>query len=75
MFWVDPEVDVALVALTDRPFDAWALSAWPELSDAVLDDYRAVANLAENLSNGKWDVDVKVKSEVDQTNQSLAAIA
>jgi len=38
MFWVDPVADVALVALTDRAFDAWALKAWPELSDAVLDE-------------------------------------
>jgi CubicO group peptidase (beta-lactamase class C family) len=39
MLWVDPDADVALVALTDRPFDEWsaeALRRWPELSDAVL---------------------------------------
>lgn len=39
MLWVDPVADVALVALTDRPFDEWADEArrcWPELSDAVL---------------------------------------
>ncbi len=39
MFWVDPTFDVALIALTDRPFDLWApdaLRLWPELSDAVL---------------------------------------
>jgi CubicO group peptidase (beta-lactamase class C family) len=47
MFWVDPEVDVALVALTDRPFDAWALSAWPELSDAVLDELTNHSQVAE----------------------------
>ncbi|MBG7603349.1 MAG: beta-lactamase family protein [Actinobacteria bacterium] len=47
MFWVDPEVDVALVALTDRPFDAWALSAWPELSDAVLDEVTNHTQVAE----------------------------
>jgi CubicO group peptidase (beta-lactamase class C family) len=34
--WVDPEAGVALVALTDREFDDWALEAWPRLSDAVL---------------------------------------
>jgi CubicO group peptidase (beta-lactamase class C family) len=34
--WVDPEVDVACVALSDREFDDWALEAWPRLSDAVL---------------------------------------
>jgi CubicO group peptidase (beta-lactamase class C family) len=37
--WVDPDHDVATVALTDRPFDEWAAEAlrlWPQLSDAVL---------------------------------------
>jgi CubicO group peptidase (beta-lactamase class C family) len=34
--WVDPEADLALVALSDRAFDDWALEAWPRLSDAVL---------------------------------------
>ena len=39
MFWVDPERDLALVALADREFDEWsetALRVWPELSDAVI---------------------------------------
>ena len=36
-FWVDPEAQVACVCLTDREFDAWALEAWPRLSDAVLE--------------------------------------
>jgi len=39
MMWVDPMVDLALVALTDRDFDEWsadALRLWPELSDAVV---------------------------------------
>jgi CubicO group peptidase (beta-lactamase class C family) len=35
--WVDPAADLALACLTDREFDAWALEAWPRLSDAVLD--------------------------------------
>ncbi len=35
--WVDPVRAVALGCLTDREFGAWALTAWPELSDAVLD--------------------------------------
>lgn len=42
MFWIDPDRDLALVALTDRDFDEWAavaLEAWPELSDAVIDEY------------------------------------
>jgi CubicO group peptidase (beta-lactamase class C family) len=37
--WVDPVADLALVALTDRPFDDWrddALRLWPALGDAVL---------------------------------------
>ena len=34
--WIDPDVDLALVALTDREFGPWALAAWPALSDAVL---------------------------------------
>ncbi|MBX9979978.1 MAG: beta-lactamase family protein, partial [Mycobacterium gordonae] len=34
--WVDPEVDLALVVLTDRDFGEWALQPWPALSDAVL---------------------------------------
>lgn len=36
MFWVDPQVRLALVALTDRAFGPWAAEAWPALSDAVL---------------------------------------
>lgn len=39
MFWVDPDADLALVALTDRPFDEWADIArtqWSALSDAVI---------------------------------------
>jgi CubicO group peptidase (beta-lactamase class C family) len=35
--WVDPAVDLAVVALTDRDFGPWALEAWPAFSDAVLD--------------------------------------
>jgi CubicO group peptidase (beta-lactamase class C family) len=34
--WVDPVKDRALVVLTDRPFGAWALDAWPAFSDALL---------------------------------------
>jgi CubicO group peptidase (beta-lactamase class C family) len=42
MFWIDPEVDLALVALADRDFDEWtdvALQVWPELSDAVIAEF------------------------------------
>jgi CubicO group peptidase (beta-lactamase class C family) len=44
LMWVDPHADVALAALTDRPFDEWsedALRLWPELSDAVLAEARS----------------------------------
>ncbi len=30
--WVDPEVDVTLIVLTDRPFGDWALPLWPRFS-------------------------------------------
>lgn len=39
MFWVDADADLALVALADEPFGAWAKQAWPPLSDAVLAEY------------------------------------
>jgi CubicO group peptidase (beta-lactamase class C family) len=39
MFWVDPEVQLGLVALTDRDFGGWAVKAWPVLADAVLDSF------------------------------------
>lgn len=41
MFWVDPDARIALVALTDRPFDEWADTArsnWATLSDAVIEE-------------------------------------
>jgi CubicO group peptidase (beta-lactamase class C family) len=34
--WLDPEARLACVCLTDREFGAWALQAWPRLSDALL---------------------------------------
>jgi CubicO group peptidase (beta-lactamase class C family) len=34
--WVDPAIDRALVCLTDREYDAWALEAWPVFSDLVI---------------------------------------
>jgi CubicO group peptidase (beta-lactamase class C family) len=42
MFWIDPDLDLALVALADREFDEWAdvaLQVWPELSDAVIAEF------------------------------------
>ena len=39
MMWIDPLIEVGVVALTDRPFDEWredALRLWPEFSDAVV---------------------------------------
>jgi len=35
--WVDPDITRCLVVLTDRPFGPWALDAWPQLSDTVVD--------------------------------------
>ena len=34
--WVDPEVGVACVVLTDRDFGPWAVDAWPPFTDRVL---------------------------------------
>jgi CubicO group peptidase (beta-lactamase class C family) len=34
--WVDPELDRALVCLTDREYGRWALEAWPPFSAAVI---------------------------------------
>lgn len=36
--WVDPIRKVAAASVAGRPFGAWAASAWPPFSDAVLDD-------------------------------------
>lgn len=36
LLWVDPDAGLGLVVLTDRDFDAWAVEAWPRLSDDVL---------------------------------------
>jgi CubicO group peptidase (beta-lactamase class C family) len=39
LLWVDPGVQIACLALTDRPFVEWsaeALIAWPRFADAVL---------------------------------------
>ncbi|MGB0112916.1 MAG: serine hydrolase domain-containing protein [Ilumatobacteraceae bacterium] len=46
MFWVDPDLDLAVLALAERDFDEWsddALRVWPELSDAVIAEYGITA--------------------------------
>ena len=37
--WADPEVELALVVLTDRDFGEWALEPWPAISDAVMSEH------------------------------------
>ena len=39
MFWIDPAAGLGLVALADKGFGPWAIKAWPELSQAVLDSF------------------------------------
>ena len=36
--WVDPDAGIACACLTDTRFGDWAKDAWPQLSDAVLDE-------------------------------------
>lgn len=45
--WVDPEHDVACVALSDENFGDWAREAWPPLSDAVLAETTRSRNSAK----------------------------
>ena len=52
MLWFDPVVDVGLVALTDRPFDTWALEAWPVLGDAVLAEFVETPTLSSTGDRG-----------------------
>jgi CubicO group peptidase (beta-lactamase class C family) len=37
--WVDPDAELALVALTDRDFGEWALDLWPAICDAVISEF------------------------------------
>ncbi|HJC61950.1 MAG TPA: beta-lactamase family protein [Candidatus Dietzia intestinigallinarum] len=37
LLWVEPEIETALVVLTDRDFGDWAKPLWPALSDRVVD--------------------------------------
>jgi CubicO group peptidase (beta-lactamase class C family) len=39
LLWVDPAADLALVVLTDRNFDEWSKTCWPDLSDTVLAEF------------------------------------
>jgi CubicO group peptidase (beta-lactamase class C family) len=41
---IDPTLDIGIVCLTDREFDAWALEAWPPFCDAVVSEVRAAAH-------------------------------
>jgi CubicO group peptidase (beta-lactamase class C family) len=34
--WVDPTRDLAVVALADREFDAWAMAVWPQFNDDIV---------------------------------------
>jgi CubicO group peptidase (beta-lactamase class C family) len=36
MLWVDPDRELGLVVLTNRPFGPWAAELWPPLSSSVL---------------------------------------
>lgn len=35
-WWFDPAVELALIVLTDREFEAWCKPRWPALADTVL---------------------------------------
>ncbi|MEO9139590.1 MAG: serine hydrolase, partial [Jatrophihabitans sp.] len=39
MLWIDPEAQLALVAIADRDFGDWSKNAWPALGDAVLAEF------------------------------------
>lgn len=49
--WVDPDAGLAAVALTDRRFGPWALSAWPEASDRILAEYGDIARHLEAVND------------------------
>jgi CubicO group peptidase (beta-lactamase class C family) len=36
MLWLDPEIGLGVVVLTDREFGSWAVEEWPAFSDAVV---------------------------------------
>lgn len=37
--WVDPRAGLACAVLSGRDFDNWAVTAWPQFSDAVLEEF------------------------------------
>jgi CubicO group peptidase (beta-lactamase class C family) len=37
--WADPELELALVVLTNRDFGEWAIEPWPAISDAAISEY------------------------------------
>ena len=37
--WVDPQAGLAGAALSGRAFGAWSLTAWPEFSDRLLEEF------------------------------------
>jgi CubicO group peptidase (beta-lactamase class C family) len=37
--WVDPAIGIACVSLADTAFGPWAIEAWPQLADAIIDQY------------------------------------
>jgi CubicO group peptidase (beta-lactamase class C family) len=46
--WVDPEASAAAVYLGDRPFDRWALDAWPPLCDAIVTEIETTRPATSN---------------------------
>src|SRR3954468_520269 len=36
--WIDRDARLACACLTDREFDKWALEAWPQISDAIVEE-------------------------------------
>ncbi|MHB8330086.1 MAG: serine hydrolase domain-containing protein [Acidimicrobiales bacterium] len=43
LLWVDPAEGLALAVLSGRDFGPWAVTAWPELADSVIDEWRSEA--------------------------------
>ncbi len=47
LIWVDPVAGCAAVALTDRDFGPWSMTAWPEFCDAILSEVLVTEGLAK----------------------------